>query len=55
MRGCSGGHVWLLPGEGGVCVWLLSGGVCVVFLGACMVFLGGGACVFFSRGCVHRI
>ena len=47
MRGCSGGHVWLL---GGVCG--CSRGACVVAPGGCMVALGGvRGC---SRGMVAR-
>ena len=38
MRGCSGGHVWLLRGH----AWLLPGGACMVApRGACVVALGG--------------
>ena len=55
MRGCSGGHVWLLRGggvvapEGGHAWLLLRGGMCGCFWGgmhgcsrgACMVATGG--------------
>ena len=48
MRGCSGGHVWLLP-EGEACV-VAPGGACVVALGGACVVAPGGACVVASGG-----
>ena len=51
----TGGHVWLLPGGGGMCgcSW---GGMCGFIRGACVVLFGGmhgfiwGACVVLFRG-----
>ena len=66
VRGCSGGHAWLLPEGGGVCgcsgwvghVWLLWGACMVAPRGACVVTPGGhawllcGACMV-AWGVVH--
>ena len=61
VRGCSGGHTWLLPGRGacmvatGGCAWLLLGG-CVVAPGGHTWLLRGvhgyswGACVVAPGG-----
>ena len=66
MRGCSGGHAWLLwggmvaPGEAcmvapGGHAWLLWGGaVCVVAPGGCMVALGGHAWLLWGVCMVAR-
>ena len=47
MRGCSGGHAWLLPGGH---VWLLPGGLCMVAPGGMHGCLGGHVCLFLAPG-----